>query len=119
MAMLDIIGKRIERHRSGGVDGPDPTGFLLSVSEAGNALLIVHDLGLPEGEPISVVADGGSIRLFQGERAVLQTRDEGNIARSALASAGKIQVLETSEERGPLRLHEARLSDQRKEGPGA
>jgi len=106
---MSTIKDRIDRMRSGGISGPSPTGFLLSVSEGGNALLIVHDLGLPEdGVVLTVVADGTSVRLSHGGRTVLQAPDTSPNLIPALVNAPRIEVLETDDGE-PLRLHRARL----------
>lgn len=103
------IRDRIDRMRSGGVDGPSPTGFLLSVAKAsGNAMLIVHDLGLPEGGTLSVIADGKTVRLSHEGRIILQTADTTSDTLGALLRAPLIEVLETTDGK-PLRLHDARL----------
>jgi len=106
---MSTIRDRIDRMRSGGVNGPSPTGFLLSVSEAGNVLLVVHDLGLPDdGVALTVVADGTNVRLSHGGRIVLQTPDTSPNLIPALVNAPRIEVLETDGGE-PLRLHPARL----------
>jgi len=106
---VSTIKDRIERMRSGGVNGPSPTGFLLSVSEGGNALLIVHDLGLPDdGTVLTVAADGKSVRLTHGGRTVLQAPDTSPNLIPALVNAPRIEVLEMDDGE-PLRLHPARL----------
>jgi len=103
------IKDRIVRMRSGGIDGPSPTGLLLSVaSGSGNAMLVVHDLGLSVGEPVTVIADGKTVRLSHGGRIVLQTPDTTESLLPSLIRAPLIEVLET-EGGEPLRLHAAKL----------
>jgi hypothetical protein len=104
----EALKDRIERMRSGGLDGPSPTGFLMSVSESGSVMIVTHDLGLADGAEISVSTGEGYVRLFCNGHVILQTIDTETDTRETLNAANKLTVLEMNGP-SPLRLHSARL----------
>lgn len=104
---LGNIKNRIERMRSGGLDGPSPTGFLLSTSASGGVMLVVHDLGLVSNDQLVILLGDGFVRLKHDGIVLLQTTDDGT-ARKAIEAAASLAVLETNG-REPLRLHQAVL----------
>jgi len=106
---MRVLQDRIARKLTGGLDGPSPTGFILSISEAGNAMLIVHDLALLVGPTVLIEVANQYVRLAQNDRVVLQTQNTSRDLASTLGRATSIKVLETKDGK-PLHLHEARLA---------
>jgi len=106
--MMDQIKNRIERMRSGGLDGPAPTGFLVSEGSGGDVMLITHDLRLHNDDEVSIQLGEDFVRLISRGVVVLQARDTDPETREMLKVATRLSVLEM-EGSTPLRMHPARL----------
>lgn len=104
----DSIRDRIERMRSGGIDGPAPTGFIISEGVGGDVMLITHDLSLHTDDEVSIQLGDDFVRLISRGVVVLQTRDTDAETRETLKLASRLSVLEMNGST-PLRIHPARL----------
>jgi hypothetical protein len=105
----EILKDRIRRMRSGGLDGPSPSGFLLSIADNGNVMIVTHDLGIAEGSDVAVSVGDGFVRLSIVGKIMLQATDTDPDTRVALVEAPSIVVLEM-EGSVPVRLHPAHLA---------
>lgn len=106
--IADVLRDRIQRFRSGGINGPKPSGFLVSISETGSVMLIVHDLGLSENAEVSIQVGNGFIRILHRDAIVLQAADEDEDTKDAILNAESLFVLEMGETE-PLRIHPASI----------